>query len=74
MEVAESTPTLLMQTRILIVEEQYENALAVCEKIEALDAANKEVFGLKKVILMKLNRLDEANKAYETYQFLTANN
>ena len=74
MEVAEIPATLLVLARIQVMEEQYDKALVVCEKIEALDATNKDVFGLKKVILMKLNRLDEANKAYETYRFLTANN
>ena len=73
MEVAEIPASLLVLARIQVMEEQYDKALVVCEKIEAQDATNKDVFGLKKVILMKLNRLDEANKAYETYKFLAAN-
>jgi tetratricopeptide (TPR) repeat protein len=64
--------TLLAQARILTLEERFEEALGVCEQVEAIDPTMKEVFGLKKVALMKLNRLEEANKAYETYRFLNA--
>jgi tetratricopeptide (TPR) repeat protein len=72
LEVSQSPLTLLAHVRILILEEQYEEALAACEKVEKIDAAMKEAFGLKKVVLMKLNRLEEANKAYETYRFLNS--
>lgn len=72
LEVAESPLTLLAQARILILEERFEEALETCGKVEKIDPAMKDIFGLKKIALMKLNRLEEANKAYETYRFLSA--
>ena len=70
--IAESPLTLLTQARILLLEERFEEALAVCERVEQIDPAMKEMFGLKKAALLKLNRLEEANKAHETWHFLNS--
>jgi tetratricopeptide (TPR) repeat protein len=72
LEIAESPLTLLAQARVFILEERFEDGLAACERVEQIDPAMKEVFGLKKAALLKLNRLDEANKAHETWRFLNA--
>jgi tetratricopeptide (TPR) repeat protein len=72
LEIAESPLTLLAQARVFLLEERSEEALAVCDRVEQIDPAMKEMFGLKKAALLKLNRLDEANKAHETWRFLNA--
>jgi tetratricopeptide (TPR) repeat protein len=72
LDIARSPLTLLAQARVHIMEERFEDALSVCAKVEEIDPAMKEVFALKKLVLMKLNRIDEANKAHETWRFLNA--
>jgi len=69
---AESPLTLLTQARLFLLEQRFEEALAVCGRVEQIDPAMKEMFGLKKAALLKLNRLEEANKAHETWRFLNA--
>ncbi len=73
LEVAESPLSLMAHARILIMEENYEDALVSCERAEKIDPALKDVFGVKKNILLKLNRLEEANTAFETYRYLNNN-
>jgi tetratricopeptide (TPR) repeat protein len=72
LEIAESPLTLLAQARVYILEDRFEDALAACERVEQIDPAVKEMFVLKKAALLKLNRLEEANKAHETWRFLNA--
>jgi Flp pilus assembly protein TadD len=61
-------PNLLTQGRILALQGQHEPALELVEEAAQLESANKDVFGLKKVLLEKLNRMDEAKQAFESYQ------
>lgn len=72
LEIAETPQSLLALARMHMVEEQWEDALSTCERVEQIDATLKDVFGLKKTVLMKLNRLEEAKKAYETFRFLAS--
>jgi len=74
LDIAESPLTLLAQARLMILEEHYEEALKACERVEGIDPGMKEVYGLKKAALLKLNRLEEANKAHETWRFLNSHN
>ena len=72
LEAAENPLSMVTHARILIMEDNYQEALDTCEKAESIDPALKEVFELKQACLLKLNRLQEATAAYETYRFLNA--
>ena len=71
LEIASTVPSLMMQTKIFMQGGRHEEALAVCEKAEGMDGSNKEVFGLKRLALEKLNRIQEAQQAYEIYKALS---
>jgi len=68
LEVSESVPSLLVHCKILLLQKRYEDALARCERAEALEEANKNIYGLKKVVLERLNRMGEAQVAFDKFQ------
>jgi Flp pilus assembly protein TadD len=65
---AETIPNLLIYGRILMQGGKNEEAMELVAKSEALEPANKDVFGLKKMLLERLNRMEEARDAFESYQ------
>ncbi len=71
LEISQTVPSLLVLARILISEENFDEALVFCGKAEKIDSTVKDVFSSKKVILEKLNRMAEAQKAFETFQNLS---
>ena len=70
LEIAPTVLSLIMQAKIYMMEGRHEEALAACEKAEKMEGANKEVFGMKRLALEKLNRIQEAQQAYEIYKTL----
>ena len=68
LEISRSVPNLLTQGRILSLQGQDAQALELVEQAAAQEPANKDVFGLKKLLLERLNRMDEAKQAFESYQ------
>lgn len=71
MELLQSIPTLLIFARVLLADGEDERALEIVELAEKQDPAHKDVFGLKKVVLEKLNRMDEARDAFGSYQMFS---
>lgn len=69
-ELSETVPSLLVLTRVLLAEERFEEALNVAEQAERVDETSKDVFATKKVILEKLNRMADAQEAYDRYREL----
>ena len=72
MKIAESFPTLLAHARMLLMNGEYEEVLRVCEKADVMEAANKNVYFLKKMALEGLGRFEEAKDAEESYQIFAA--
>lgn len=66
--IQENVPSFLAYGRILLQVADYEKALECAEKADLIQAANKDVFLLKKVALERLGRFDEARRAFESYQ------
>ena len=71
LEIASTVPSLMMQAKIFMQGGRHEEALAASEKAEVMEGANKEVFGMKRLALEKLNRIQEAQQAYEIYKVLS---
>lgn len=67
-DIASTIPNLLTYGRILMQTGKNEQAMELVERAEELDSASKDVFGLKKMLLERLNRMDEARDAFESYQ------
>lgn len=68
LEVSRSVPNLLTQARILSLQGQDAQALELVEQAAHMEPASKDVFGLKKLLLERLNRMDEARQAFESYR------
>lgn len=66
----ENAACMLMKAKVLTLTEQYEEALACCDKAYALDPAMKEIYATKKLIHEKNANIDEANLAYDGYKKL----
>ena len=47
---------------------RFDEALAVVDEVEALDATNKDMYAFKRIVLEKMNRTKDAQEAYESYQ------
>ena len=58
-----SAGNLVARARLHMTEQQFEPALALCEKASHLDAANKEALMIIKAIHIKFGRLEEAQQA-----------
>ena len=71
MELMKSIPTLLVYARVLMADEENEQALELVTQAEAQDPAHKDVFGLKKLLLERLNRMEEARQAFASYQMFS---
>ena len=52
--------------KILVIEGRLEEALGICEAEIERDPSNGSIFALKRMVLEKMNRTQEAQKAYET--------
>ena len=52
--------------KILMIEGRLEEALGICEAEIERDPSNGSIFALKRMVLEKMNRTQEAQKAYET--------
>lgn len=66
--VSRNASSLIVNGKILVEENLLDDALVLAEEAEELDSTNKGVFAFKRVVLEKLNRTKDAQKAYETYQ------
>ena len=71
LDVAPTVLSLIMQAKIYMMDGRHEEALASCGKAEEIEGANKEVFAMKRLALEKLNRIQEAQLAYEIYKTLS---
>ena len=65
LEIGVSPPTLVVQTRILIMTGDTEQALEVINKANDLQPGSKLIMTVKQGVLEKLNRLTEARETYE---------
>ncbi len=68
MELLKTIPTLLVYARVLMADGDNERAYELVQQAEAQDPAQKDVFGLKKVLLERMNRMEEARQAFASYQ------
>ncbi|MBI3993612.1 MAG: tetratricopeptide repeat protein [Candidatus Lambdaproteobacteria bacterium] len=72
LELLKSIPTLLVAARVLMANGENEPALELVTQAEAQDPAHKDVFGLKKLLLERLNRMEEARQAYASYRMFSS--
>ncbi|MBI4082449.1 MAG: tetratricopeptide repeat protein [Candidatus Lambdaproteobacteria bacterium] len=67
LDVAASVPSLLLMAKLLLARGNTEEALSACTQAEAQDEANHHVYALKKIVLERMNRMEEARIAYDKY-------
>jgi len=73
LSITQSVPSLLAKARIVMMMGEFELALSLANKADEIEAANKDVFLLRKMALERLGRFEEARQAFESYQaFLAA--
>lgn len=73
LEIIETVSSLLVHCKILMAEDHLEEALEASERAEAIEEANKNVYGIKKLIYERMNRMEEAQTAFEKYQLYSRN-
>ncbi|MDH4224920.1 MAG: hypothetical protein OEW12_04685, partial [Deltaproteobacteria bacterium] len=64
-------PNMLAYAKLLMSQDKYKEALDVLEAGEKIDSANREIFGLKKTIYIKMNMVEEAQNAAAIYETLS---
>jgi tetratricopeptide (TPR) repeat protein len=67
MEIVPNPATLLAWGRIQLREGAFDEVVRICDRIDEMDPANKDVFYLKKLALEGLGRFEEAKDAHESY-------
>ena len=65
--IAPAVPTLMAQARILMMDGNLDDVLAILEQVDRQDPANAEVYYMKKMALEGLGRFEEAKSAHESY-------
>ncbi|MDH4249483.1 MAG: tetratricopeptide repeat protein [Deltaproteobacteria bacterium] len=72
LSISSTVPSLLAKGRIVMMMGEYELALSLANKADELEAANKDVYLLRKLALERLGRFEEARQAFESYQAFIA--
>ncbi|HKI96894.1 MAG TPA: tetratricopeptide repeat protein [bacterium] len=67
MEIAPAVPTLMAHARILMMDGNLEDVLAVLEKVDQMAPANPDVYHMMKMAFEGLGRFEEAKSAQESY-------
>lgn len=68
LEIAPTVPTLMAHARIMMMDGDLEDVLAVLEKVDQMAPANPEVFFMMKMAYEGLGRFEEAGNAEESYR------
>ncbi len=65
--IAPAVPTLMAHARILMMDGNLAEVLAILERVDQMDPASSEVYYMKKLALEGLGRFEEAKSAHESY-------
>jgi tetratricopeptide (TPR) repeat protein len=65
--IAPAVPTLMAQARIMMMDGNLEQVLAILEQVDQMAPANPEVYYMMKMVLEGLGRFEEAKNAHESY-------